>query len=159
MPKTKLTILSILTPQLLTPSTTYTINKLLTLSTKPTIPQNHPPSRPSLAINQLNLQYHQTILPCLTHFDDVRQLWLVRENTSRKRPKTRFLATAREEGVQRHHATAPSPLCHKPPTTRAPQRRTIRRDPTPAWAHTRRQQAPRGPAAQGSPSSPATNRR
>ena len=37
---------------------------------------NPPPSRPSLAINQLNLQYHQTILPCLTHFDDVRQLWL-----------------------------------------------------------------------------------
>ena len=43
--------------------------------------------------------------------------------------------------------------------TRAPQRRTIRRDPTPAWAHTRRQQAPRGPAAQGSPSSPAANGR
>eukprot|EP01043_Picozoa_sp_COSAG02_P078975 COSAG02_NODE_18042_length_964_cov_1.731792_1_plen_148_part_01 len=27
--------------------------------------QKPPPSRPSLAINQLNLQYHQTILPCL----------------------------------------------------------------------------------------------
>ena len=40
-------------------------------------------------------------------------------------------------------------------TTRALQRRTTHRDPTPARAHTRQQQAPRGPAAQGSPSSPA----
>eukprot|EP01043_Picozoa_sp_COSAG02_P027272 COSAG02_NODE_1601_length_11741_cov_40.329411_2_plen_173_part_00 len=85
--------------------------------------------------------------------------WLVRENTSCKRPKTRFLAATRKEGVKRHHTTAPSPLRHKPPTTRVPQRRTIRRDPAPARAHTRRQQAPRGPAARGSPSSLATKRR
>ena len=38
---------------------------------------------------------------------------------------------------------------------RGHQRRTTHGDPTPARAHTRQQQAPRGPAAQGSPSSPA----
>ena len=79
--------------------------------------------------------------------------WLDRKNTNFKRPKTRLLAAAPEEGVSTHAKTAPSPLRRKPPTTRAPQRRTIRRDPAPARARTRRQQAPRGPAARGSPSS------
>ena len=39
------------------------------------MPPNHPPNTPTLT-PQLNLRGHQTILPCLTHFDDVRQPWL-----------------------------------------------------------------------------------
>ena len=34
------------------------------------MPPNHPPNTPTLT-PQLNLRGHQTILPCLTHFDDV----------------------------------------------------------------------------------------
>ena len=71
----------------------------------------------------------------------------------------RFLAAKREGGAHRHANTPPQPPPRSPAATRKPQRRTTRSDATPGQAHTAREQAPCGPAAQVSAASPAANRR